>query len=93
MIFILLKDSENSIRWSSEPWIGNWRSSCTAFSENGEYELIKPFSACDVTLEFPCSMKEIRKTKIQTCNLILTYCETASQRNSKICNSLKKKNR
>lgn len=64
-MIILLKASENSIRWSSDPWTGDWRSSCTAFSGKREKELMKPFSDCehDGMLEFPCYMKEIRKKK------------------------------
>lgn len=46
---ILLSASENSIRWSSVPWIGVcWRSSCTAFSEwKRESESLNPLVVCE----------------------------------------------
>lgn len=57
-MILLLKASENSIRWSSFCWTGAcWRSSWTAFSEfRSEIELRKPLSACDVETPSPsCS--------------------------------------
>lgn len=46
---ILLSASENSMRWSSVPWIRFcWRSSCTAFSEwKRESESLSPLSGCE----------------------------------------------